>query len=211
MVLECVMGYIFIQHEKNQNALISQLCGDVSFLREEVQQLKGHDTINYSDTAFNYLAIGNSITRHGVCDYWWNEIGMAASTKENDYVHRISSYLEEEYGEVCAYAYNFYIWEAQAADRAETLDLLDPHLDSRLNLVTIQLSENVSNMDTFEEDFNELVNYIHEKTPDAQIIIIDDFWATGDKSDIKERVANINGLAFVDLEAIKEMLIISVD
>ena len=34
---------------------------------------------------FNYLAIGNSLTRHGICKYWWNLVGMAASVcKKHD-------------------------------------------------------------------------------------------------------------------------------
>lgn len=36
---------------------------------------------------FNCLVIGNSITKHGKCDYWWGEYGMAASKLSNDYFH----------------------------------------------------------------------------------------------------------------------------
>ena len=155
------------------------------------------------DTEFDYFAIGNSITRHGVCEYWWNDTGgMAASTVEKDYVHRVTAYLEEKYGEVHAFAYNFSRWE-KTTERAETLNYLDPYLYPELDLVTLQLSENATNMETFEEDFSELVNYIREKAPEAQVIIIDDFWAAGDKADIKKRIADINGLAFADLSSIK--------
>ena len=158
---------------------------------------------SFFGTEFNYFAIGNSITRHGVCEYWWNDTGgMAASTVEKDYVHRVSSHLEEEHGEVHTFAYNFSRWE-KTTERAETLKYLDPYLDSGLNLVTVQLSENASNLETFEEDFSELIKHIRERAPEAQIIIIDDFWAAGDKSDIKKRVASINGLAFADLGSIK--------
>lgn len=195
--------YRLVKYEKTQNSKISQLQDDISLLREEFKALKGEKTIDYSDTAYNYLAIGNSITKHDVCDYWWNEIGMAASSEDNDYVHLVIGKLVEKYGDVYSYAYNFYLWEAQAADRAETLELLDPYMDSRLNLVTIQLSENVSNMDTFEEDFTKLINYIREKSPEAQIIIIDDFWNSRDKSTIKARVAQKFNIAFVNLSEIK--------
>ena len=154
-------------------------------------------------TEFNYFAIGNSITRHGVCDYWWNDDGgMAASTVEKDYVHRIISHLEEEYDEVNAFSYNFSRWE-KTTERAETLKYLNPYLDPELDLVTVQLSENAANLETFEEDFDELVKYIREKAPKAQVIIIDDFWVAGDKADIKKRVASLNGLAFADLSSIK--------
>ena len=209
MLFFCVGGYgvyRFLQHEKYQNAKISQLQGDVSLLKEELKLFTNREIVEYSDTAFNYLAIGNSITKHDICDYWWNEIGMAASIEDKDYVHLLSNSLENRHEDVFTYAYNFYIWEAQSTDRAETLELLEPYLDSMLNLVTIQLSENVSNMDTFEKDFAELVNYVHEKAPKAQIVIIDDFWDNGDKSIIKERIATEHGLQFVDLDEIKGKL-----
>lgn len=40
---------------------------------------------------FKYLAIGNSITQHGICDYWWNKHGMAASREDRDYVHLVKN------------------------------------------------------------------------------------------------------------------------
>lgn len=42
----------------------------------------------------NILFIGNSITLHGKCNYWWGEWGMAASDKEKDYVHQLVKRLE---------------------------------------------------------------------------------------------------------------------
>lgn len=47
---------------------------------------------------FNYLAIGNSITLHEVCDYWWNECGMASTSKNNDYFHRVIKEFKKIYG-----------------------------------------------------------------------------------------------------------------
>jgi hypothetical protein len=154
-------------------------------------------------TECNYLAIGNSLTRHGVCDYWWNDDGgMAASTVDKDYVHRVTAYLKGEYDEVNAFALNFSRWE-KTTERAATLNFLDPYLDPALDLVTVQLSENATNLDTFEADFDELVKYIREKAPEAKLIIIDDFWVAGGKADMKKRVADANGLAFADLSEIK--------
>ena len=196
-------GYKFIKHEKNQNERISQLQGDVSLLKSELELLKNSDKVEYSDTAYNYLAIGNSITKHGLADYWWNEIGMAATSEDKDYVHLITAGLEKSKGSVCEYAFNFYTWESQATDRAETFELLAPYLDERLNLVTIQLSENVSDTSTFESDFEELIDYIKSEAPDAQVIVIDDFWSDGDKSTMKKQAAENKSVQFVSLEEIK--------
>ena len=52
--------------------------------------------IKWKDGAFNYLAIGNSLTLHGICEYWWNECGMAASSLEKDYVHQLNAAAGEK-------------------------------------------------------------------------------------------------------------------
>ena len=138
-----ILGYKFIQNEISQNKKISELQNDITFLKTELKEQNNSKRVNYSDTAFNYVAIGNSITKHVINDYWWNEIGMAATSQDKDYVHLISSYLEDLHGEVCMNAVNFSVWEMQAADRAETYQILDYYLDERLNIM-VQLSRQKS-------------------------------------------------------------------
>ena len=150
-----ILGYKFIQNEISQNKKISELQNDIVFLKTELKEQNNSTRVNYSDTAFNYVAIGNSITKHVINDYWWNEIGMAATSQDKDYVHLISSYLEDLHGEVCMNAVNFSVWEMQVADRAETYQILDYYLDERLDLVTIQLGENVNDTVTYEEDYED--------------------------------------------------------
>ncbi len=114
--------------------------------------------VEWNDDSFNYLAIGNSITSHSLADYWWNDgVGMAASSEDKDYVHQVKEWLDAICTEsVAVYAYNFWNWEIQTSDRAETLQLLDGYLSDKLDLVTIQLSENVYDTSTFEQDCEEL-------------------------------------------------------
>lgn len=182
---------------KNQNQQIEELT-------EQLDELQ-HSSVTWLDQGINYFAIGNSITSHPIADYWWNDgVGMVASCEENDYVHQISKWLEDNYNEsVETKAYNFYTWEVQANDRAETLQLLDKYLSDELDLITIQLSENVSNVSTFQEDFEELCRYIIQKSPSAQIIVIDDFWDSGEKSSMKENAARSCNVDFVSLDEIK--------
>lgn len=202
VILGVLIGYKFICHENSQNQSISQLKKEINLLKVEIGQLKTKK-IEWSDTDYNYLAIGNSITLHGLADYWWNEVGMAASFEDRDYVHLVVTGLETTNEIVCEHAFNFCQWEIQAADRAETFEILNPYLSEKLNLVTIQLSENVSDMSTFEVDYEELIKHIQEIAPDAQILVIDDFWDLGDKSTLKEKAANNTGVQFISLAEIK--------
>ena len=220
IVLSVICGvYIlntFIKHEKWQSSQISTLTDQLQEVREENQLLKQQMSemktqidwilgkIEYSDTAFNYLAIGNSITLHPMVDYWWNEIGMAATTEDNDYVHLVADYLKQNSGDVCFYAMNYYKWENQAHDRAETYEVIDPYLSAKLNLVTIQLGENVSDTTTFETDFEALINYVKEKAPEARILIIDDFWNDEDREEMKKKAAVNTGVQFLSLDEIKD-------
>lgn len=206
VILCCfIVGNRFIQHEKAQNEKINQLAENISYLRAELNLMKNPVKVEYSDTAFNYLAIGNSITKHALADYWWSETGMAASSEERDYVHLVASALEKKYGGggVKFYAYNFYIWEVQATDRVETLELIDGYLDERLNLVTIQLGENIDDTSTLRTDLEELIRYIQGKAPEAQIVMIDNFWTDQNISILKEETAKKVGVQFVDLNEIK--------
>ena len=159
------------------------------------------EDVEWLDDGYNYLAIGNSITSHGLASYWWNEdIGMAATSADKDYIHIISSTLPQPSKTM---AYNFSVWEVQSHDRAETLSLLDGYLSDKLGLVTIQLSENASDLTTFEKDYVELIEYVKKGAQNAQIIVIDDFWDSGEKSKLKQLAAEKENVDFVSLEDIK--------
>ena len=137
---------------------------------EATKKLWPHDS-------FNYLAIGNSLTTHGICKYWWNRVGMAASDADHDYFHLVKSGLRKRYDKVTAHAFNFSNWERTGHDRDQTFADLDKLLDERVSLVTIQLGENAKDRRTFAEDYVSLIEHIRKKTGGkAQIIVIGGFW-----------------------------------
>lgn len=187
-------GIKFIKHEKSQQDRISSLEGKVSLLQAESNK----STVNWNPDDYNYLAIGNSITVHPLNEYWWNECGMAATTEEKDYVHTVASALDAK-----SYAYNFYTWEMMGHDRGEALSLLDGLLSNELNLVTIQLSENASDLSTFESDFEELIRYVQKRAPNAQLLVIGDFWDKEQKDERKQQACAETGVQFISLNEIK--------
>lgn len=201
-----LLAYVIITHEQKQDARIRELEKAVEELGKQKSTDETEDPDETGKTAseeeFKYLAIGNSLTIHVKCDYWWNVIGMAATTAEKDYVHIVTKALEEKHGKVSAEAINFSAWEIQAHDRSETIATIDKYLTEDLDLVTLQLSENVTDLSTFTQDYMYLVNYIKEKCPDAQVITIDEFWDNG-KASLKKRVAEKCGVGFADLSAIR--------
>ena len=151
---------------------------------------------------YNYLAIGNSITVHPITDFWWGEWGMAATKASSDYYHLVLEDLQKKYNNVNSVAWNYSVWENQAHDRTETYIQLDEFLDADINLITIQLSENVSDLTSFGIDFESLLGHIQDICPNARIIVIDDFW-NGEKSEIKRNVCEKKGICFIDLSDLR--------
>ncbi len=201
LVLFSLLSYKFIRFEIRQNEKIAQLNEELLVLSSKLENKDLN--IAFSEDSYNYLAIGNSITIHGICDYWWSESGMAASRVSEDYFHKICAKLEDTFGKVESYAYNFSIWEIMANDRAESLAILDFYLDEKLDLITVQLGENVSNLVDFEGDFEYLLEYITQKVPGCEIIVIGDFWENGDRDSMKERICSGGGWKYVSLNEIK--------
>lgn len=153
---------------------------------------------------YNYLAIGNSITRHGVCDYWWHEHGMAATLEENDYYHKVVKFLENNYANVNSQSYGFATWETLHTDRAETLTMIEPYLNENIDLITIQLGENARELSTFEGDFEYLITYIAQKSPNAKIIVVGDVWERDGRDAMKKEAADKCGATFIDMSEIKD-------
>ena len=183
--------YKVYTHEQRQNQDIATLRDNISKLGAQVELLErqGRVNLSFADDSFNYLCIGNSISKHPITDGWWNENGMAASTLDKDYYHLVVDYLKQKHEKVNSEVVNLYVWEVQSHDRAETLMFFKPYLSDNLDLVTIQLGENASNIDTFEQDYIELINYVKKNCPKAKIIVVGDFWEYKDRDEQKKNAA----------------------
>ena len=190
MTIQTILSFLLI-HFRAAAALIAALAMAV----QPAQPQTG-------DGTYRYLAIGNSITRHPVCDIWWNEVGMAASDSDRDYYHLVVDYLRQRHESVDAAAVNYVEWEITADDRASTYPVIDPYLTADLDLITLQLSENVQKNNNFERTYADLVRHIQKKCPHADIILVDDFWSKP-KSQSKRKTAERLSVPFADLSAIR--------
>lgn len=178
---------------------IAVLETEVARLRRQLEKLSGAAAPLWPEDGFNYLAVGNSLTVHEICKYWWNEIGMAASCAERDFFHLVQAGLRRRFGKVTARAVNFADWEFAAHDRDQALGQLDALLDERLSLVTVQLGENVTDRSTLAEDYVSLLEHIAERTGRrAQIVVVGDFWTA---ETVRAEAAAKCGADYVPLDA----------
>ena len=152
--------------------------------------------------SYNILAIGNSITLHPVCGYWWGSWGMAASSKDKDYIHQVQAGLSEKYETVNLDIISVQSWET-SSNRSRQLSKFDEKLANKYDLVVIQLGENVNNMTTFKKDFNKLVSYVKAAQPEAQIVIVGDYWYRSGRDSAKSQVAANQGCNYVDISSIR--------
>ncbi|MCQ2790010.1 MAG: SGNH/GDSL hydrolase family protein, partial [bacterium] len=146
------------------------------------------------------LAIGNSITNHGKCDYWWGNWGMAASKEQNDYKHRL---LKKRGIEKVDFVF-LADWEKFPNKRREILSYLDIYLKENYDYVIIQLGENVADSPSLEQDTTELINYVKEKNNNPQIIIVGNFWKNDKFDKIKNKVAQKTHSSYFDLKEIQD-------
>ena len=201
-------GYKLYRKVKDDEETIARIEGQTDYLQEKLNQATDYYNFqtDYSNDTYNYFAIGNSLT---LITSWGR--GICSTKMDNDYFHLVEKYIQTarpqkgstgttEYSGVTAYPYNFAAWE-RAADRNSMDDLLDVYLSDKLDLVTIQLSENCVDVSTLDTDLEGLVDYVHEKAPNAQIIIIGDFWDQN-KSDLCRKAAEAKNVPFADLSPI---------
>ncbi len=189
--------------EKEYKKEIANLKEIIEDLNNKIESENKSEFYSKCGEGYDYLAIGNSITWHRICEYWWNEIGMAATTAEKDYYHQVVKNLEDKFGNVNSKAYSFIAWETLATDRAETYALIDLYLNDKLDLVTIQLGENIQNTETIDRDYIELVNYIKQKAPNAKILLIGNFWSNSKVENAKINASKETGCEYVDLTFIQ--------
>lgn len=145
----------------------------------------------------NIIHFGNSICQHPIInDVWWGEWGMAATVKENDYVHKFLSMIKVKNPSIKSDALNIASWETNYATFNKST--LDPYLAGK-DLVILRLGENVTYYPDFQNQYKKLIQYIQSKAPKATIILGGQFWANETKENAMTNVATELGLPFVSL------------
>lgn len=150
----------------------------------------------------DYIALGNSITCNEIDEsLWWGSWGMAATSEEKDYVHLLARWLgNQTIKEVNTTVLDLKEWEL-AKNRDEVLADYAKYFDENTNLVTIQTGENITeNKESLNQDYSNLVKYIKEKAPNAQILMMGEMlWPSEDIEAAKKAACKEHGITFVEM------------
>lgn len=144
--------------------------------------------------------LGNSITRHGVAENlgWFGDWGMAASCRENDYVHRLVARFEETGKKVSFCIANLSDWE-----RTRDMALLESSYAQVKNfnadIVVVRLGENArlsEKLEAFKPCYKQMVGYF---SGGAKVVLTDLFWEYEPFDKFVESLAAEKGYHFVQI------------
>ncbi len=170
---------------------------------EETEELpEDAGIVTATEEAFDYVAVGNSVTCNDPSELWWSNWGMAATTEENDYVHVLSRWLAGQAGKpVTTMVVSIKDWEV-APDRMAALEQYTEYFNEYTDLVTLQTGENITEgKETLGEDYPALVQMIKEKAPNAQILMLGTvLWSPKEEIENPKREACAqNGIPYIDV------------
>lgn len=158
------------------------------------------------DGKVKVLFIGNSITRHEPKPEigWDNDWGMAASCRENDYVHVAVRFLEEKFGKINYCVANCGHWELNYYNDEMITDWQRAR-DFNADIVVVRIGENIWNVkDKFIESplaphFDKMVKYF-AVNPNAKVIVTGLFWRCVEIESAIKHVVEENNYSYVYLE-----------
>lgn len=137
------------------------------------------------------LFVGNSITRHEPKFEigWFNDWGMAASSKENDYVHIVEKLALKKAPEATFCICQAAEWEMNYANGELLLSKFLKARDFKADIIIMRLLENCStkdfNSDLFIKEYEKLLNYLNQNNR-AKVIITSSFWKHPGDDTLKE-------------------------
>ena len=126
------------------------------------------------------LFVGNSITKHGEKEDigWYGNYGMAASSKEKDYVHLVMKEIQKTDLDAAICIVQAAEWERRYADCSYGIEWMQPAKDFNADIIIMRLIENCDwksyDSDIFEKRYTELIDYLNNDN--AKVILTTGFW-----------------------------------
>lgn len=151
----------------------------------------------------NILILGNSITHHKPApEVGWNsDWGMAASARDRDYVHLLTSNFRKiqrrakvSFFNVADYENAYWVYELAA---------LDTMVKVKQDLIILRFAENVNSTyvvdNNFKKHYLRLIEHLKKSHPNAKIICTSGFWENPKVGSIIEECATETKSIFVSL------------
>ena len=169
-------------------------------------QLKVSEDVRFEKPEGNgirVMFVGNSITLHGIKEDigWVNEWGMAASSKEKDYVHLLMNKILQKDQDATFCICQVAKWEQNYKQGTYTHELFEDARDFNADIIIMRLIENCTceefDAEIFEREYKKLVDYLN-KSGNAKIILTGGFWHHPGDEKI-EKIAIENGYSYVTL------------
>ncbi len=150
------------------------------------------------------LFVGNSITLHGPkADIGWlHNWGMAASSEENDYVHRTMSLIRSVRPDADMRIAQLAAWEREYWLGAERLAEACAARDWKADIVVIRLAENTPEAALDEHPYApallDMFNFF-TRGGEAKLVVTDQFWPNPRKDSALAEVAKRTDAVFVHI------------
>ncbi len=131
---------------------------------------------------FRIMFVGNSITIHGYKDdigWLGDNYGMAASSREKDYVHLVVEKLREEMGKVSYCIASVSSWEADYKNGSKYLERFSEACDFAPDIIVMRFVENCSgenyDKEIFYREYSKLFDYFNPQKK-SRVILTTSFW-----------------------------------
>lgn len=154
------------------------------------------------------LFLGNSITLHGASpeNGWFGEWGMAASSMENDYVHRIISEVIKTDPDAAFCICQVSRWERNYKNPAEFINLYDSAREFSADVIIARFVENCGVQDfepeVFSKEYEKFIKSFNT-SGNAKFILTSGFWKHPGDEQIRI-VADCNGYRYEVLNDLGE-------
>lgn len=181
-----------------------ELLNDVSS-ENQVSQYVTFDGV--SDGAPRVMFVGNSTTRHAPKPDigWYGNWGMAASAKENDYVHLVMSEIKKSHPKAVFCIVQASIWEINYKNC--DYDMYFKEASSfRPDVIVCNIAGNIPNdefdKNAFKENINKLFKYLSGENENVKIFESSHFFGNPDKCKAIKEHAVEYGATYVEISDI---------
>ncbi len=151
------------------------------------------------------LFIGNSITRHGPAPEigWFGDYGMAASSKEKDYVHVTASLLDEPLGGITIGIAQLSDWERNYAEEDILPRLYQKAHTFNADIVIVRIGENMAPdaAPASRPYFEEMIRFCAHNA--HTVVVTNSFWRNDARGKMLQELAQDNGYVFCSLSGLE--------